>query len=109
MAIKKQSRSDNIPRGRYTAGGEAERFSDRIGWWNRKTFPTSETDVLVTITPRYALRPDTLMFDMYGTASIWWLVLQYNNIIDINTEFIVGSVVRLPTKSRLFTQLLSSK
>ena len=109
MAIKKQARSDNVPRGRYTAGGTSESFTDRIGWWNRKIFPTSETDVFVTLTPRYALRPDNLMFDMYGTASISWLVLQYNNIIDINTEFIVGSVIRLPTKSRLFTQLLSSQ
>jgi hypothetical protein len=108
MATKKQSRSDQNQRGRYLAGGTAESYPDRLGWWERKVFPRAATDVQVTITPRYAGRPDLLAFDLYGTSSLIWMVLQYNSIIDINTEFIVGSVITLPTKNRLYTQLLSN-
>jgi hypothetical protein len=103
------TRSDTYPRGRYSAGGTTESQPDRIGWWERKIFPRADTDVEIIITPKYALRPDALAFDLYGSSTLMWAVLQYNNIIDINTEFVEGVTLIVPTKARLLSQLLISR
>jgi hypothetical protein len=36
-----------------------------------------------------------------------WLVLQYNSIVDINTEFVAGESIILPTFERAQTQILT--
>lgn len=103
------ARSNNSTRGRYVAGGTVESFPTRLGWWERKIISKSASDVKIVVTPRYHQRPDLLAFDMYGTATLMWLVLQFNSIIDINTEFLVGTEISLPTKSRVFSQILSTR
>lgn len=102
------SRSDKMPRGRYTLGGKTESLPTRIGWWDRTVFSKSDSDVEITIGRKYAHRPDLIAYDFYGSASLMWVVLQFNNIIDINTELVDGSVISLPTKARLYTQILST-
>lgn len=80
---------------------------NRLGWWERKIFEKSTSDVPFTITPKYQYRPDRLAYDLYGRANLQWFVLQYNNVIDLHIDFAVGKTIILPTKSRLFTELLS--
>lgn len=101
------ARSDQIRDGRYVQGGSSEQLEDRIGWWDRRPFAPSVTDVTLTITTRYAKRPDLLAFDAYGKATLAWVILQYNNIVDINEEFIEGSQIQLPTRERVMTEFLT--
>lgn len=108
MAIRRQPRSDKLPRGRYATGGVSESLPTRVGWWDKKQLPTADSDVATTLEKRYHRRPDLLAYDMYGAASLMWVVLQYNNIIDVTTEFVEGTEIVLPTKARLFTQLLTN-
>lgn len=101
-------RSDKMSRGRYTVGGISESMPTRIGWWDRTLFRKDPSDFPYTLTPRYNQRPDLLANDLYGTPTLMWLVLQYNSIIDINTEFVTGAVIQLPSKSRVFSQILNT-
>jgi hypothetical protein len=100
-------RSDRQNQGRYVQGGAVEQFPKRIGWWERKVMEFANSDVQFVITPQYNKRPDTLAYNMYGSARMQWLVLQFNSIVDINEEFITGATIRLPLRSRVFSELLT--
>lgn len=95
------------PRSRYTQGGDTDRFRKRLGFWDRYSFPLANDDVNVVVTSRTQFRPDLVAFDLYQQAKLQWFVLQYNSIVDINEEFIVGKRLVLPTPQRLLSSLLS--
>lgn len=99
--------SNKQPGGRYSQGGKVDDFVDRLGWWERKVFPPSSTDVSLTLTAEYNRRPDVLAYDLYGKAGLQWFILQYNTISDITT-FEQGLTIIVPTRARLFNELLSN-
>ena len=93
---------------RYVQGGVAEVGQRFIRWWERDVLPRDDvTDIAYTIEPVYAGNPDLIAFDMYNRNDLGWLVLQYNNIVDINTELAVGKTIILPTKDRVFYELIT--
>lgn len=101
-------RSDRQIGSRYKQGGTTDLVGVRLGWWERKVYPKSASDIPLTITPRYHMRPDLLAADVYGKDTLMWFVLAYNNIIDVPGEFVEGTVLILPTRQRLLTELLTS-
>lgn len=101
------TRSDQVRNSRYNQGGKADVSGNRLGWWERKLYKSSPMDISLTLSKRYALRPDLVAIDMYGKANLMWFVLQYNSISDLTEDFVEGSVIYLPTKGRLFGELLS--
>lgn len=111
MATKKTaSRSSNatdIRESRYVQGGTTDRYRTRLGWWERKLFPQSDTDFTITILASEDRRPDLVAARIYGKSSLAWLVLQYNNIVDIQTEFTTGTEIRLPTQRRVMLDFLN--
>ena len=100
------ARSDQIRGGRFNQGGTVDVIGNRLGWWERLNFTRSPLDVTITLTRKYAGRPDLLAYDMYGRATLQWFVLQYNNVSDLTEDFIEGSKITLPTKSRLLMEML---
>jgi hypothetical protein len=94
---------------RYVHGGASEVNGKFLEWWNRKTFPFDDSDVFLTLEKTFEGRPDKLASVMYNDSSVWWLILQYNNILDLNEEFIAGVELRLPTKDRLQKDFLNGK
>jgi len=92
---------------RYVQGGRVDRFQNRLGWWERFPLPRSSDDITFPITRQFDRRPDLVAFQVYGQVSLMWLVLQYNSIVDINTEFIAGKSIILPTFERTQTQILT--
>lgn len=101
-------RSDQQSGGRFVQGGRADIKGTRLGWWERKVFTKSPTDIMYTVTAKYAHRPDLLAFDLYGRSTLQWFVMQYNNVSDLYEDFNEGKVIYLPTRGRLFSELLSS-
>ena len=95
-------------RSRYVQGGRVDRFQNRLGWWERFQLPRSSDDLTFRITRQFDRRPDLVAFHIYGQVSLMWLVLQYNSIVDINTEFIAGKDLILPTFARVQTQILTN-
>lgn len=98
--------SMDISYSRYNKGGTTENYSNRIGWWDRKIFSPARDDITLLITTKYNKRPDLVAYDVYGNPQYMWVVLQYNNILDINTEFIIGKTIKLPSINRLKTEIL---
>lgn len=101
-------RSDQNKNSRYVQGGESESLQNRIGWWERRIFQKGLDDVTIILNARYSKRPDVLAFDVYNQASLMWFVLQYNTIVDINTEFIEGREIRLPPLRRIQSELTNA-
>lgn len=42
------------------------------------------------------LRPDLLSYKIYGDTQYWWILLKYNNIIDLN-DLYKGRVISYPS------------
>jgi hypothetical protein len=94
---------------RYTHGGTTEVDGKFLEWWDRRTFGLDDSDVFITLDRAYEGRPDKLASVFYNDSSVWWLILQYNNILDITDEFVAGTQLRMPTKDRLERDLLNGK
>lgn len=92
---------------RYRNGGTTEAFPTRIGWWERRVISRSVDDIVLNVSVRQAFRPDIISNDVYGTPMLAWLVLQYNNIVDVNVELGQGAVLYLPQKSRVMFNVLT--
>lgn len=104
MAISSRS----VRTGRYTQGGTTDSDNPKVlKWWERRLFSPSTDDITFKITATYISRPDLIAFDMYGRANLMWIVLQYNNIVDINEELIEGRIIKLPSLIRVQTEILT--
>lgn len=101
-------RSDQVQNTRYNKGGVSNIIGSRIGWWDRIVFSKSPTDTILTLDSKYHKRPDKLAYDLYGKATYMWVILQYNNILDVTTEFVSGATITVPSKTRLTQELLST-
>jgi len=93
---------------RYTRGGTADVYTTRVGWWERVEMVSDATDNFYVVTRDTERRPDLIAYDTYGDPAYAWLVLQFNNIVDINEELVSGVTIKLPTSSRLNTVLLAN-
>jgi hypothetical protein len=91
---------------RYLKGGETAVVGDKLGWWSRRDLAQSPDDTIVTIGPKYHQLPHLLAADVYGKSDLMWLILQYNNIVDVTTEFVAGAQIRLPLPRRVMQGLL---
>lgn len=101
--------STDINRSRFVQGGATERYPTRLGWWTRRAMPKSDTDIIIVINARYQFRPWMVAYDYYGSESLEWVVLQYNNILDTMEEFVQGAEIRIPTNQRLNLEILSKQ
>jgi hypothetical protein len=93
---------------RYVAGGVSETANGFIEWWERSIFPSDSSDIVYTIENFYEGRMDLIASAFYDEPRFWWVIAQYNNILDPFGETTAGRVILIPTKDRLF-QMLSSK
>ncbi len=106
---KRNSNSTDEQNSRYVQGGETDRLPNRLDWWERRNFDRRDDDIKLTLSIRYNLRPDLLSFDLYGTPNLAWLILQYNNIVDINEEFITGKQIVVPSEPRVQSEILTKQ
>lgn len=93
--------------GRYSQGGLADRYQRKVAWWERRDLEHQLDDIIFTVTPGTAKRPDIIASQIYGKPNLSWVVLQYNNIVDINTELVTGTIIRLPSQRRLSLTILT--
>lgn len=92
---------------RYVQGGISEIYSIRTGWWERQIFERQDDDIQFVVGASDAKRPDIISQIVYGKAIYAWLVLQYNNIVDVETELLPGKVLFLPSQSRLILDIIT--
>lgn len=63
--------------------------------YKRKPIVTSPDDKFMVIPKGAEYRPDLVAFNVYGVPSLWWQLLQANNMMDI-WEFKSGTNIRIP-------------
>jgi len=100
--------SIKLKNSRYVQGGNTE-IENRLEWWERRIFNTSPTDLRYVVENKYEGRLDLLAYAFYGDPKLWWLIGQYNNILDPITEIIPGTVLIIPIKDRVMLDMLNKK
>ena len=96
-----------VPTGRYVQGGTTQYAGGMVGWWDRRVFSKSTSDTSITLPAKFDRRPDLLAYEVYNNSQIAWVILQYNNIMDVNTEFVSGAQIILPSLARVQTEFLT--
>lgn len=85
---------------RYVAGGLTETANGFIEWWERANFKRDEGDIIYVVENFYENRLDLISAVFYGQSRYWWLIAQYNNILDPFSEVEAGRVLFIPTPDR---------
>ena len=86
---------------RYVGGGVAETANGFIEWWERSEFEQDPSDIVYTVENFYEGRLDLISSVFYNEPRWWWLIAQYNNILNPFSEVVAGRVLLIPSKSRL--------
>lgn len=68
-----------------------------------RPIPKEDDDTTFTINLTYQYRPDLLAFDLYGTATLWWVFYQRNpnTLTAPPLDFAVGTTIFLPKVATL--------
>ncbi len=87
---------------RMLQGGTTEVYKDRLGWYEKRTDIEKDQydDRVFTITKKYEFKPWLVAKVLLDREDLEWLVLEYNDIVDIMEEFVVGREIRVPSKNR---------
>lgn len=95
----------NTKNGRYAIGGQTEVSSRALEWWDRADIPLDSSDLVYALEEKYVGKPYLLGKLFYGDEGLWWVICQYNAIIDPIGELVVGRVLRIPSPSRVNDRL----
>lgn len=78
-------------------------FGDFLDVLNFRSIPKEVDDIVYTIKPQHAMRPDLLAYDLYNDASLWWVfaVRNPNTIEDPIFDFQAGVTIYLPKSTTL--------
>jgi hypothetical protein len=84
----------------YFETGYSQFFLDTMV---NRAIPKEDDDTSFTINLTYQYRPDLLAFDLYGTATLWWVFYQRNpnTLTAPPLDFAVGTTIFLPKVSTL--------
>ena len=85
---------------RYVSGGTSEVNARAIEWWERTPLVPDDSDVLYVVERRWEGRLDLIANALLGDSRLWWLIAQYNAILDVPGEIREGRVLRVPVKER---------
>lgn len=101
----------NVPYSRMSIGGTVDVLNNGsvLGWWEKKEIEHDAVDdITITVPKNMECRPDIISYLMYKREDLAWLVLQYNNIVDINEELIAGSIITLPSYQRVMYNIINA-
>jgi hypothetical protein len=93
---------------RYVAGGTTETANGKIEWWDKNQMPSDSSDISYAVEDFYVGRLDLIASVFYNEPRYWWVIAQYNNILDPFSEITGGRILSIPSKDRL-QFMLSSK
>lgn len=69
------------------------------------SYPTRPTDIFYDVEPEDTLHKIAYLF--YRDASLWWVVADFNDLLDPFSELRPGDTLRLPSPSRLWMEVLA--
>ena len=90
---------------RYVSGGTTEVNSRALEWWERKILPINDDDSSYVVEKRFEGRLDLITALYLNEPRYWWIVAQYNNVLDPVAEITEGVILYIPTIDRVKTML----
>jgi len=75
-----------------------------FGLWQPLGLPEDNTDVFYTVRMGDAGRLDLVAYDYYNDPSLWWVIADFNNIVN-QFDLKVGDMLRIPAKKRVMAAL----
>jgi hypothetical protein len=97
----------NIKNGRYVIGGTTEVSVGMLEWWSKNKIKHDPSDLVYFFEKKYEGRPEMLGYVFYGDVGMWWIICQYNNILDPFVELVEGAILIIPTLDRVKHDLIS--
>lgn len=88
-------------RTRYSSGGVTEVSSGKLEWWERNFMPAGDDDKIYTVERRFEGRIDLIAALFLGEPRLWWVLAQYNSILDPHAEVIEGAQIFIPSQARV--------
>ena len=101
MATTKISSVTYDKNSRYVQGGLTEVGAIGLEWWNKYVIPSDPTDQLYIVEEKYNGRPDLIANAFYEDWRLWWVIAQFNNILDPYLEMGTGAILYIPTYDRV--------
>lgn len=96
-----EKNSTLIRTSRYVAGGVTEVNSLALEWWERNVILTNESDTSYVVERRFVGRLDLIAAYTLGEPRLWWVIAQFNNILDPYSEVTEGAILYIPSKTRV--------
>lgn len=96
-----EKNSTLVRNSRYVSGGETEVGTNTIEWWERANFTTSPDDSTYVVEKKFVGRLDLITAVHLTEPRYWWVVAQYNNILDPYSEITEGRVLYIPSLDRV--------
>ena len=90
---------------RYVSGGETEVNIKSLEWWERKVFSPSDDDIKYVVERKMEKRIAQIATIFLGDPKLWWIIAQYNNILDPVSEIYEGRILLIPNKDKMNTML----
>ena len=90
---------------RYSSGGVTEVSDGRLEWWERTVFDSDANDQLYTVDQITAGRLDVIAKMFLGESRLWWVLAQYNKILDPFGEVVAGAQLFIPSPERVDAML----
>lgn len=99
--MTQEKNSVNRRRTRYSSGGVTEVADGRLEWWERNPMPNSADDLVYTVERKFEGRLDLIAAVFLGEPRLWWLIAQYNSILDPHAEVVEGAQIFIPSSARV--------
>jgi hypothetical protein len=92
---------ENDKSSRYNVGGTTELSAGFLKWWEKNNYKKDPSDIIYKMEAKYENRPDLLSYLFYNDVSLWWLICQYNDILNPLEELKEGKMLFIPSLNRI--------
>lgn len=86
---------------RYTSGGQTEVNMRSLEWWERKVFAGGEDDIQYVVEKRFEHQIASITSMFLNDPRLWWVIAQYNNILDPVIEIYEGRILLIPNQEKV--------
>ncbi|WP_300760180.1 hypothetical protein [Janthinobacterium sp.] len=97
--------STKIRKSRYCSGGTSEVSEGLIEWWERNIYEVTPGDTLYRVDSKTAHKIHIIADIFLNDQSLWWVIAQYNNILDPWGEIVEGAQIAIPSLEKVETML----
>lgn len=103
--MEQEKNSVQRRRSRYASGGTTEVNDWALEWWERNVYQSSPNDRIYIVERRFVGRLDQIAGLFLGDNGLWWLLAQYNSILDPFSEIVEGAKIYIPSQERVSSML----